>query len=170
MSDADCAGLNRKAMSVIRLSLTKNIVFNILKELEDIEGNYGSVTLKGVKVVPSLKKKWVSVRQLVKEGHDVTFRDRQWKVLKENLVMAHRRKREGRAAEVQNQTDELDEGRTAKEIRRTGFLNSFNFEPFFCASSSNLRIFSRCLVFPGSATVWYHLVKMFVWLEMQTRQ
>ncbi|VFQ61406.1 unnamed protein product [Cuscuta campestris] len=32
MSDADWAGLERKAMSVIRLSLTKNVAFNILKE------------------------------------------------------------------------------------------------------------------------------------------
>ncbi|VFQ93279.1 unnamed protein product [Cuscuta campestris] len=32
MSDADWAGLDRKAMSVIRLSLTKNVAFNILKE------------------------------------------------------------------------------------------------------------------------------------------
>ncbi|VFQ81831.1 unnamed protein product [Cuscuta campestris] len=32
MSDADWASLDRKAMSVIRLSLTKNVAFNILKE------------------------------------------------------------------------------------------------------------------------------------------
>ncbi|VFQ97324.1 unnamed protein product [Cuscuta campestris] len=32
MSNADWAGLDRKAMSVIRLSLTKNVAFNILKE------------------------------------------------------------------------------------------------------------------------------------------
>ncbi|VFQ85739.1 unnamed protein product [Cuscuta campestris] len=31
MSDADWAGLDRKAISVIRLSLTKNVTFNILK-------------------------------------------------------------------------------------------------------------------------------------------
>jgi len=32
MSDAEWAGLDREAMSIIRLSLTKNVVFNILKE------------------------------------------------------------------------------------------------------------------------------------------
>jgi len=32
MSDAEWAGLDRKVMSVIRLSLTKNVAFNILKE------------------------------------------------------------------------------------------------------------------------------------------
>ena len=32
MSDAEWAGLNRKVMSVIRLSLSKNVAFNILKE------------------------------------------------------------------------------------------------------------------------------------------
>ena len=32
MSDAEWAGLDRKAMSIIRLSLTKNVAFNILKE------------------------------------------------------------------------------------------------------------------------------------------
>ncbi|VFQ79644.1 unnamed protein product [Cuscuta campestris] len=32
MSDADWASLDRKAMSVIRLSLTKNVAFNILKQ------------------------------------------------------------------------------------------------------------------------------------------
>ncbi|WP_353839337.1 hypothetical protein, partial [Acinetobacter baumannii] len=32
LSDAEWAVLDRKAMSVIRLSLTKNVAFNILKE------------------------------------------------------------------------------------------------------------------------------------------
>ncbi|VFQ77094.1 unnamed protein product [Cuscuta campestris] len=45
-------------------------------------------TLKDVKVVPALKKSLISVRQLDEQGHEVKFRDGQWKVVKGNLVMA----------------------------------------------------------------------------------
>ncbi|VFQ99676.1 unnamed protein product [Cuscuta campestris] len=205
MSDADWAGLDQKAMSVIRLSLTKNVAFNILKEktakgimqalsnmyekpsaankvflirelvntkmkegtsvTEHINNWSGTVTavtgsvgpdgftfdqirdlvlgedvrrkssgessgellhvgrgrrnsraddraldvtgmgdivlktpvsfwtLKDVKVVPALKKSLISVRQLDEQGHEVKFRDGQWKVVKRNLIMARGNKR-----------------------------------------------------------------------------
>jgi len=50
-------------------------------------------TLKDVKVVPSLTKSLISVRQLDEQGHDVKFRNQQWKVVKGNLVMARERNR-----------------------------------------------------------------------------
>jgi len=50
-------------------------------------------TLKDVRVVPSLTKSVISVRQLDKQGHDVKFGNQQWKVVKGNLVMARGRKR-----------------------------------------------------------------------------
>ncbi|VFQ99791.1 unnamed protein product [Cuscuta campestris] len=53
----------------------------------------GFWTLKDVKVVPALKKSLISVRQLDEQGHEVKFRDGQWKVMKGNLVMARGRKR-----------------------------------------------------------------------------
>ncbi|VFQ62995.1 unnamed protein product [Cuscuta campestris] len=181
MSDADWVDLDRKAMSVIRLSLTKNVAFNILKEktvkgiMDALSNMYekpsaankvflirelvntkmkegtsvtehinklnsilarllsvgikfddevqallllsslpdswsgtvtavtGSVGPDGftfdqirdldVKVVPALKKSLISVRQLDEQGHEVKFRDGQWKVVKGNLVMARGRKR-----------------------------------------------------------------------------
>ncbi|VFQ58435.1 unnamed protein product [Cuscuta campestris] len=49
-------------------------------------------TLKDVRVVPALKKSLISVRQLDEQGHEVKFRNGQWKVLKGNLVMARGRK------------------------------------------------------------------------------
>ncbi|VFQ70683.1 unnamed protein product, partial [Cuscuta campestris] len=73
MSDADWAGLDRKAMSVIRLSLTKNVAFNILKE----------TTAKGIMEAlsniyekPSAANKVFLIRELVntrmKNGTSVT--------------------------------------------------------------------------------------------------
>ncbi|VFQ99657.1 unnamed protein product [Cuscuta campestris] len=53
----------------------------------------GFWTLKDVKVVPALKKSLISVRQLDEQGHEVKFRDGQWKVVKGNLVMARGKKR-----------------------------------------------------------------------------
>ncbi|VFQ84433.1 unnamed protein product [Cuscuta campestris] len=62
MSDANWAGLDRKAMSVIRLSLTKNVAFNILKEM----------TVKGIMEAlsnmyekPSAANKVFLIRELV---------------------------------------------------------------------------------------------------------
>ncbi|VFQ59434.1 unnamed protein product [Cuscuta campestris] len=52
----------------------------------------GFWTLKDVRVVPALKKSLISVRQLDEQGHEVKFRDGQWKVIKGNLVMARGRK------------------------------------------------------------------------------
>jgi len=49
--------------------------------------------LKDVRVIPSLTKILISVRQLDEHGHDVKFGNQQWKVVKGNLVMAHGRKR-----------------------------------------------------------------------------
>ncbi|VFQ93400.1 unnamed protein product [Cuscuta campestris] len=48
---------------------------------------------KDVRVVPALKKSLISVRQLDEQGHEVKFRDGQWKVVKGNLVMARGKKR-----------------------------------------------------------------------------
>ncbi|VFQ76765.1 unnamed protein product [Cuscuta campestris] len=73
MSDANWAGLDRKAMSVIRLSLTKNVAFNILKE----------TTAKGIMEAlsnmyekPSAANKVFLIRELVnkrmKNGTSVT--------------------------------------------------------------------------------------------------
>jgi len=49
--------------------------------------------LKDVRVVPSLMKSLFFVRQLDEQGHNVKFRNQQWKVVKENLVMVRGRKR-----------------------------------------------------------------------------
>jgi len=53
----------------------------------------GFWTLKDVRVVPTLTKSLISVRQLEKQGHEVKFGNQQWKVIKGNLVMARGRKR-----------------------------------------------------------------------------
>ncbi|KAK1426155.1 hypothetical protein QVD17_14824 [Tagetes erecta] len=50
-------------------------------------------TLKDVRVIPSLKKQLISVGQLDEEGHEVKFRNGQWKVVKGNLVIARGKKR-----------------------------------------------------------------------------
>ncbi|VFQ72538.1 unnamed protein product [Cuscuta campestris] len=94
MSDADWVGLDQKA---IRLSLTKNVAFNILKEkttkgiMEALSNIFW--TLKDVRVVSALKKSLISIRQLDDQGHEVKFRDGKWKVVKGNLVMARGKKR-----------------------------------------------------------------------------
>jgi len=53
----------------------------------------GFWTLKDVRVVPSLRKRLIYVRQLDKQGHEEKFRNQQWKVVKGNLIIACRRKR-----------------------------------------------------------------------------
>ena len=53
----------------------------------------GFWTLKDVRVVPSLRKSLISVRELNEQGHEVKFGNQQWKVVKRNLVMACGRKR-----------------------------------------------------------------------------
>jgi len=53
----------------------------------------GLWTLKDVRVVPSLRKSLISVRQLDEQGHEVKFGNQQWKVVKGNLVMVCGRKR-----------------------------------------------------------------------------
>ena len=52
----------------------------------------GFWTLKDVRVVPSLTKSLISVKQLEEQGHDVKFENQQWNVVKGNLVMTHGRK------------------------------------------------------------------------------
>ncbi|VFQ99659.1 unnamed protein product [Cuscuta campestris] len=73
MSDADWAGLDRKAMSVIRLSLTKNVTFNILKE-KTAKGIMEA--LSNMYEKPSAANKVFLIRELVntkmKEGTSVT--------------------------------------------------------------------------------------------------
>jgi len=46
----------------------------------------GFWTLKDVRIVPSLRKSLISVKQLDEQGHEVKFRNQQWKVIKGNLV------------------------------------------------------------------------------------
>ncbi|VFQ99128.1 unnamed protein product [Cuscuta campestris] len=58
-----------------------------------LKTSVGLWTLKDVRVVPALKKSLISVRQLDEQGHEVKFRDGQWKVVKGNLVMARGKKR-----------------------------------------------------------------------------
>ena len=53
----------------------------------------GFWTLKDVRVVPSLTKSLISIRQLDEQRHKVKFGNQQWKVVKGNLVVAHGRKR-----------------------------------------------------------------------------
>lgn len=50
-------------------------------------------TLKDVRVIPSLKRSLISVGQLDDLGHEVKFRNGQWKVVKGNLVVARGHKR-----------------------------------------------------------------------------
>ncbi|VFQ79110.1 unnamed protein product [Cuscuta campestris] len=73
MSDADWAVLDRKAMSVIRLSLTKNVAFNILKE-KTAKGIMDA--LSNMYEKPSAANKVFLIRELVntkmKEGTSVT--------------------------------------------------------------------------------------------------
>ncbi|VFQ60150.1 unnamed protein product [Cuscuta campestris] len=73
MSDADWAGLDRKAMSVIRLSLTKNVAFNILKE-KTAKGIMDA--LSNMYEKPSAANKVFLIRELVntrmKEDTSVT--------------------------------------------------------------------------------------------------
>ncbi|VFQ88764.1 unnamed protein product, partial [Cuscuta campestris] len=73
MSDADWAGLDRKAMSVIRLSLTKNVAFNILKE-KTAKGIMEA--LSNMYEKPSAANKVFLIRELVntkmREGTSVT--------------------------------------------------------------------------------------------------
>ncbi|VFQ73106.1 unnamed protein product [Cuscuta campestris] len=57
-----------------------------------LKTSVGLWTLKDVRVVPALKKSLISVRQLDEQGHEVKFRDGQWKVVKGNLVIARGRK------------------------------------------------------------------------------
>ena len=49
--------------------------------------------MKDVRVVPSLTKSLISIRQLDEQGHDVKFGNQQWKVVKGNIIMARGRKR-----------------------------------------------------------------------------
>ncbi|VFQ91262.1 unnamed protein product [Cuscuta campestris] len=58
-----------------------------------LKTSVGLWTLKDVRVIPALKKSLISVRQFDEQGHEVKFRDGQWKVVKGNLVMARGRKR-----------------------------------------------------------------------------
>jgi len=58
-----------------------------------LKTSVGFWTLKDVRVVPSLTKSVISVRQLDEQGQNVMCRNQQWKVIKGNLVMARGRKR-----------------------------------------------------------------------------
>ncbi|KAJ0824572.1 putative RNA-directed DNA polymerase [Helianthus annuus] len=59
----------------------------------DLKTPVGSWTLKDVRVIPNLKKQLISVGQLDEQGHEVKFKNRKWKVLKGNLVVARGKKR-----------------------------------------------------------------------------
>jgi len=58
-----------------------------------LKTSVGFWTLKDVKIVPSLTKNLIYVRQLDEQEHEVKFGNQQWKVVKGNLVMARGRKR-----------------------------------------------------------------------------
>ncbi|KAL4580716.1 hypothetical protein LXL04_016918 [Taraxacum kok-saghyz] len=59
----------------------------------ELKTSVGSWTLKDVRFIPSLKKQLISVGQLDELGHEVKFKNGQWKVVKGNLVIARGRKR-----------------------------------------------------------------------------
>lgn len=59
----------------------------------DLKTPVGPWTLKDVRVIPSLKKQLISVGQLDEQGHEVKFRNGQWKVVKGNRVIARGHKR-----------------------------------------------------------------------------
>ncbi|KAJ9548930.1 hypothetical protein OSB04_021473 [Centaurea solstitialis] len=60
----------------------------------DIKTSLGTTwTLKDVRVIPSLKKMLISAGQLDDQGYWTTFGGGQWKVVKENLVIARGKKR-----------------------------------------------------------------------------
>ena len=77
-----------------KVRLADNITFDVTG-MGDIvlKTPVGFWTLKDVRVVPSLRKSLISVRQLDEQGHEVKFGNQQWKVVKGNLVMACGRKR-----------------------------------------------------------------------------
>nr|GEX25135.1 retrovirus-related Pol polyprotein from transposon TNT 1-94 [Tanacetum cinerariifolium] len=52
-----------------------------------------SWTLTNVRYIPCLKRRLILVGQLDKEGYHIGFKDKQWKVTKGSLVVAHRDKR-----------------------------------------------------------------------------
>nr|GEU73573.1 retrovirus-related Pol polyprotein from transposon TNT 1-94 [Tanacetum cinerariifolium] len=52
-----------------------------------------SWTLKDVRYIPGLKRRLISVGQLDEEGYHVGFRDQQWNVTKDSLVVARGNKR-----------------------------------------------------------------------------
>lgn len=58
----------------------------------DLKTPVGPWTLKDVWVIPSQKKQLISVGQLDEQGHEVKFRNGQWKVIKGNLVVARGKK------------------------------------------------------------------------------
>jgi len=77
-----------------KVRLVDNITLDV-KGMGDIvlKTPVGFWTLKDVRVVPSLTKILILVRQLDEYGHEVKFRNQQWKVVKGNLIMAYGRKK-----------------------------------------------------------------------------
>lgn len=53
----------------------------------------GLLTLKAVRLIPSLKKRLISVKQLNERRHSFMFGNKHWNALKGKLVMGRRRKR-----------------------------------------------------------------------------
>ncbi|KAD5960194.1 hypothetical protein E3N88_11666 [Mikania micrantha] len=59
----------------------------------DLKTPAGSLNLKNVRIIPSLKRRLILVGQLDNQGHEVKFKNGQWKVVKGNLVMARGKKK-----------------------------------------------------------------------------
>ena len=76
----------------VRLTDNKTLYVTDMSDIV-LKTPVGLWTLKDVKVVPSLRKSLISVRQLDEQGHEVKFGNQQWKVVKGNFVMACGRKR-----------------------------------------------------------------------------
>jgi len=77
-----------------KVRLVDNITLDVMGMGDTVlKTPVGFWTLKDVRVVPSLRKSLIFVKQLDEQGHEVKFRNQQWKVVKGNLVMACERKR-----------------------------------------------------------------------------
>ncbi|KAD5803039.1 hypothetical protein E3N88_14399 [Mikania micrantha] len=77
-----------------KVRLANNEVLNVTSMGDiDLKTPAGSLNLKNVRIIPSLKRRLISVGQLDNQGHEVKFKKGQWKVVKGNLVMARGKKK-----------------------------------------------------------------------------
>ncbi|PKI42312.1 hypothetical protein CRG98_037283 [Punica granatum] len=116
MTNAEWNMLDRRAMSVIRLSLSRNVAFytakekttkGILQVLADMyEKPSAANKLRGVRHIPGLKRNLISVRQLDDEGYDLSFGSSSWRIIKWAMVVA-RGKKEGTLYMTVNSHDSI---------------------------------------------------------------